>query len=341
VLLPKPAKCDGCHQTDHRDLNRVTGSADRLSSQCAYCHLGYRAGDGMRVARLVLPRPNLRFNHAVHAARNINCRQCHGEVQSLELATRDQLPRMAGCLRCHGIDSPAARGEAQGACETCHVTTSDGRLQTRFASGSLVPPRWMNNADHDADFIERHKLVAGADSDFCAKCHKESECVDCHDGRVRPRSVHPNDWLSLHAMASRQDEPNCTSCHRQQSFCLSCHQRSGVTMSGPVANFSQRGRFHPPPAIWSQGVRTDRHHAVEAQRNLDACVSCHSERDCTSCHATSALGGRGWDAASGSANGIDPHPAGFRARCRGALRKNARPCLSCHHPADPILDACR
>lgn len=331
VLLPPATRCDECHGTSHRDLSRVTALGDEPRSQCAYCHLGYREGDGPRVARVRIPKPNLKFDHAAHAARNIGCGQCHGAIQGLELATRDQLPRMAGCLRCHQ-GQEAARGDASGACRTCHLTEPDGTLRDRFSSGVLVPPAWMNAADHDADWIRRHKLVAGADSELCAQCHTERECVDCHDGRVRPRDVHPNDWLSLHAVAAVQNDPSCTSCHRQQSFCLQCHQRAGVTMSGPFGNASSRGRFHP--AGWTNGSRST--HAAEAQRNLNACVSCHTERDCTLCHATRAMGGGGWS------SGIDasPHPAGFLAQCGSALRKNPRSCLVCHHPADPNLSRC-
>ena len=81
-------------------------------------------------------------------------------------------------------------------------------------------------------------MVAANDSQFCANCHKEDFCVGCHDGRVRPRQVHPNDFLNMHAIAARQNSPTCTSCHHEQSFCLGCHQRSGVTMSGPLGNIA-------------------------------------------------------------------------------------------------------
>ena len=100
----------------------------------------------------------------------------------------------------------------------------------------------------------------------CGNCHSERECVDCHDGRVRPRSIHPNDFLSLHAVEAQKNGASCTSCHRQQSFCLSCHQRSGVAQSGPFENFLGRGRFHPPKSVWTDGPRSSRHHAWEAQR---------------------------------------------------------------------------
>jgi hypothetical protein len=109
-------------------------------------------------------------------------------------------------------------------------------------------------------------------------------------------------------------------------------------MSAPSAN---RGRFHPPPRVWTNGPVVGQHHGVEAQRNLDACVSCHSERDCVSCHATPSAGGTGWVGRNGDLRGLNPHPPGFSSRCATALRKNARPCLVCHHPADPTLEMCR
>jgi hypothetical protein len=337
-LLPSPARCDACHGSDHRNLGAVT-SGDELMGQCGFCHIGYRAQDGARVERLLVPEPNLKFDHAAHLSRNIGCEQCHGQVGELELATRDQLPRMRGCFRCHRAAEPA-RGEARGVCSTCHLTRRTGLLQTSFETGTLVPPSWLHDSRHDPDWIERHKRVAGADSRFCSNCHAEQYCTGCHDGRVRPRRVHPNDWLSMHPIAARQNNPTCTSCHRLQSFCVGCHQRAGITLSGPYARFAGRGSFHPPKEVWTDGPRGPGHHAWEAQRNLEACVSCHVERDCVICHGTTAVGGRG-TGASPIGLGANPHPPGFQARCGAALRKNARPCLVCHDPADQNLGRCR
>jgi hypothetical protein len=338
-LLPPPTRCDACHHSNHRNLSAVTSEPDFLISQCGFCHVGYKPGDGNKVARMRMPPPNLKMNHAAHLARNIGCAQCHGNVDSIELATRDQLPRMRGCFNCHQLPAPA-RGEARGECTTCHLTER-GLMKTAFASGRLVPPHWLHDAGHGADWIERHKRIAGNDSKLCATCHSEKYCVDCHDGRVRPRKVHPNDWISMHPMAARQNSPNCTSCHRQQSFCIGCHQRAGVTLSGPYENFAGRGRFHPPKSVWTDPPRSSGHHSWEAQRNLAACVSCHVERDCAICHSTGRVGGRGAGLPGDRGQGVNPHPVGFKDRCSGAMRRNARPCLVCHDPADPKLLECR
>lgn len=330
-LVPTAATCDGCHGTSHADPNHVRPGTDE-DGKCDTCHLGYREGDGNKVARFEIPKPNMRFDHQKHFARNINCRQCHGEVQELALATRDQLPRMRGCITCHQHPDAAARGTAKGDCETCHLpggANEGGRIRTVFASGTLMPPGWLRNASHGPDFVQRHKLVAANDSQFCASCHKEESCTACHDGRVRPRNIHPSDYLSMHAAEARLATQRCTSCHREQSFCLTCHQRLGVAQSGPPGA-RDSGRFHPPAAIWSDAPRKAGHHAFEAMRNLNACVSCHIERDCVVCH-----GGRGIGA------GFDPHPNGFAASCASQLRRNPRPCLVCHDPGSSAIARCR
>ncbi|RYZ01881.1 MAG: cytochrome c family protein [Myxococcales bacterium] len=351
LLLPPATRCDGCHGTNHRNKSAVTTDEPRPLGQCAYCHNGYDAKRPLLVARVLVPKPNLKFSHQKHVVgARMACASCHGKVEAVTLATRDQLPRMKQCVSCHVLGSSEAgnvrattgakRGRPSGACPTCHLTEPSGLLTTTFASGKMLPPPWLNDAGHGYDFIERHKRVAGDDSKFCASCHQERFCVGCHDGNVRPRKIHPNDFLSQHAMAARQNNPRCTSCHQQQSFCLTCHQRAGVAMSGPVGNFENRGRFHPPQSIWTEGARGPSHHAWEAERNLNACVSCHQERDCAMCHATRSAGGRGPNL-GGMGQGLNPHPVGFAGRCQEALRQNARPCLTCHVPSDPELLKCR
>ncbi len=334
-LLPKPTEtCDNCHDVDHGNPSQVKGGhggGKEPAGACNFCHVGAAAGDGGRVAPVVVPRANLRFSHQKHVVRNIQCGQCHGQVGELELATRDPLPRRAGCFRCHDM-SGAASGGAKGACTTCHLAQPDGRVQTAYGSRALIPPRWLHASGHDADWIERHKTVAADDSSFCASCHTTKECTDCHDGNVRPRKVHPNDWLSMHPQAARTDNPRCVSCHAEQTFCADCHRRVGVARDSPSGNRPTARRFHLPASEWTTAPRGPMHHSWEAMRNLNACVSCHSERDCATCHATKGLSG---------GQGVDPHPAGFVDRCGLAMRRNPRPCLVCHQSNDSSLRACR
>jgi hypothetical protein len=267
----------------------------------------------------------MRFSHKAHFDRNIGCGQCHGDAAQVELATRNDLPKMAACLRCHQMPGPA-RGSAKGECTNCHLTSPDGTLRTSFPTGRLLPPAWLHDAAHTPDFIERHKRVAADNSSLCATCHAEHFCTDCHDGRTRPRDVHPNDWITIHPVAARSDSPRCTSCHHEQSFCLDCHARAGVARVGP----SVRSTFHPAGWAGGAGGRGRGEHAWEAQRNLNACVGCHTERDCALCHASTGRRGLG----------VDPHPPGFASSCRTQLARNGRPCLVCHDPGSAELSRC-
>ncbi len=332
-LLPAPqATCDGCHDVDHGNPNFTDVRAGKEENgQCSFCHLGSTRGVGGRVARMVIPSPNLRFDHKKHLDRNIGCQQCHGRVEELELATREQLPRMAGCFSCHAMPGPS-QGAAKGDCKTCHLTEVTGKMVQTFATGELLPPDWLHLAGHTPDWIERHKTIAANDSGFCSNCHKEEQCAECHDGRVRERRVHPNDWISMHETAAKLDNPRCTSCHQQTSFCGDCHRRVGVARDGPTLNRPTSARFHPPREEWTTGPRGANHHAWEAQRNLNACVSCHSERDCATCHASRGLAG---------GQGVNPHPTNFAAKCAVAWSKNPRPCLVCHQSADASIASCK
>lgn len=206
--------------------------------------------------------------------------------------------------------------------------------QRRGLNGSELAQR----PAHEPGWIARHRSAAGADSGSCGRCHTERWCVDCHDGRVRPRTVHPGDWTVMHSVAARQRTGTCNSCHRRQSFCLPCHQRTGVSRSAPLAMLERQGRLHPPASVWSGSPRTPEHHGWQAQRRLADCVSCHTERDCAGCHASATVGARG--GATQLGQDTNPHPRGFSSWCRRVWRANARPCLVCHDSADPLLEGC-
>jgi len=199
-------------------------------------------------------------------------------------------------------------------------------MRTHFAEGDLLPPRWLFGMQHDRDWLVRHRWVGADHGDLCSACHEERDCSNCHDGRVRPPRVHPNDFLTTHPQLARRDSPRCTSCHAAQSFCLECHARIGVSpISAP--DVRSASRFHPPPSVWIEGpVR----HAIEARRSLMSCTSCHAERDCVVCHGALGVGG-----------GVSPHPPGFAATCASALRTNARACAICHGDLGALAMRCR
>jgi hypothetical protein len=310
LLVPREETCNPCHaaQTDRSAEGPAT---------CGACHVGYGEAGPRVVPESAFPRPRLHFSHAAHTAEP--CASCHEGVTESRLGTRDHLPTMRSCLRCHG----GARPTAPSACTTCHLAEPDGVLRTRFPEGAMNPPSWLGGMRHDADFLLRHRWIAADQGSTCASCHRESDCADCHDGRVRPRGVHPGDYLTTHAQEARRDQTRCTTCHSVQRTCLECHARLGLSpQSAPAVRASER--YHPPPAVWGRA------HGLEARRALGACVSCHAERDCVSCHGGLGVGG-----------GRSPHPPGFAAECGARLAQNARACVTCHGDVGALAARCR
>ncbi len=318
LLVPGEAACRGCHAIDRA---RPEGSGAGPSGACVACHPGYKPGTP--VARLSLPPPHLKFSHAAHAT--TTCQRCHGDLaaEGVGLATRDHLPRMETCLECHD----GARASA--ACTTCHLATAGGRVRTELPDGRLVPA--MGGAagtPHDADFRTHHARAAQMEAGACASCHEERFCADCHLGTAKPMDFHPGDYVTLHAVEARRGVPDCAACHTTQKFCVSCHERSGVGVRAD-AGFDRVGavnRFHP--AGWATlGVRGPDHHANEAQKNLEACTSCHREDFCLECHT-----------AEPARLGISPHGPGWRnsGRCRALAARNQRMCLRCHIELGPV-----
>jgi hypothetical protein len=330
LLVPREASCGPCHDAE-RDR------AAQTEATCGTCHVGFEpigsATDLPLPAAVVtastMPAPHLRFSHAAHVSRGQTCESCHVGIGDAELGTRAQLPTMRDCFTCHAPDGLALEGHespvAPFTCAGCHVSTPAGMLRTQFAEGEMVPPRWLAGMAHDHEWLVRHRWVAADQGPLCASCHRESECVDCHDGRVRPTRVHPGDYLSTHPVMARRDEPHCTSCHTTQQFCTECHARLGLS---PISAPDVRTpiRYHPPSAVWSRGPNL---HGLEARRSMQSCTSCHAEDDCVTCHGASGIG-----------VGVSPHPPGFAASCRAAMETNAHACATCHGDLETLRSRC-
>ncbi|HVZ73772.1 MAG TPA: cytochrome c3 family protein [Polyangia bacterium] len=341
VLIPAEAACRACHEIDRAAPTKAV-PAGSPAARCDACHIGDdgrgwlpRGATFATPDRVDVPRPNLKFNHAVHAARGIGCELCHANVSMKGLATRDDLPKMSLCLSCHDGKRAIAR------CPACHVTEPDGRLKTTLATaataaaggtGKLEPSGVLRGIDAHGPTFARDHAQAGREESYCLQCHKRSECVDCHGGTVRPFDIHPSDYVSLHAVDARRNVPDCSTCHRAQTFCVGCHQRTGVSAdpeggargvqpNNPFGTGTQLKRFHPPGWV-NEGGGGSSAHSDQARRNIRSCASCHREESCLACHSTDPTRGMN----------VSPHGPGFggTARCRALSQKNRRACLKCH-----------
>ena len=337
-LTPSEDTCGSCHKIDRDQPNKVAKPAAR----CDSCHLGTNPTNFAAPPRVEIPAPYIKFNHKVHVDRDIACARCHGTMADVDLGTRADLPRMPLCLECHN-QIVALKKKANAKCSTCHLTTVDGTLETEFPTGQLAPSGTLKGDAHTPDFATNHAQVAQQDEKYCESCHRRDFCLSCHNSVVKPLAFHGNDYVSIHAIDARKESLRCEGCHRKQTFCLGCHERSGlvdpsvIDAGNGLTKVQPPRRFHPPYNLWVNAPRTPDHHSWQAERNLKQCVSCHREETCLECHASSGAKVRGLPA--NQSFHVSPHPPAFAGsrQCRALAAKNGRVCLKCHAPDDGKL----
>lgn len=212
------------------------------------------------------------------------------------------------CVTCHTQES----------CLVCHVGTP------RVAQALVVAPpgseprprtRRIRPASHGADFSATHAAPASASPQTCAACHARPQCLDCHvpDPAGGAPGYHRAGFVATHAVQAYQRTASCSDCHNPAQFCSSCHAIAGLAS----ADVPLDAGYHDAKRFFAAG------HGQAARQSLESCVSCHTETDCMSCHATSTQGGRN----------LSPHGPGFEAeRLR---RRNPQVCTACHGAAIP------
>lgn len=333
--IPGHAVCESCH-------GDWIGSEEKPAAQkdCARCHKDLRKIPGTRTAtraaKMWIPAPNIKFDHAQHLEAGSECVTCHANVPKKGLATRDDFPTMDRCIACHKEKGVSIE------CKTCHITGVAGRMVTEFASGELMPLRYHASAVHTGDFLRAHAVPAQREPNYCKQCHGPEDCMECHDSVGRDTRYHPGDWIAVHGTKSRIDDVRCTSCHRQQSFCLDCHVRSGVATivqaSDPATITRRTVRVsgavatgpHPMAADGWLSPTSKNFHGFHATRSMNACASCHQEQYCVRCHASSFNGIRAVGERGGNPHGPNPE----RLKGSAAQGNAARACLKCHSPYD-------
>jgi hypothetical protein len=356
VLLPRAViedgkithpDCESCHDIDTAcpDGDCSKGKPVDPKSTCDVCHIGWEQAAPKRVEKPSFPAANLVFNHQNHIDRlltpikaanpkadaNNVCQTCHfsaatGSMDDVGLSTRFQLPKMETCLNCHNGSSASAE------CRTCHLTDPSGRLQLTFASVSLRPMQGDPlGLDHGPRYEFTHSTRAKIDRRTCNDCHKDDFCMSCHDALQKPLSVHPNDWITLHAAAAHMDTMNCQACHRYQSFCAACHERVGIGFNSDPTLRARNLSVHGDYQTWVN-IAGPGHHAIAAARDIQNCISCHREETCTACHATTKV--------NPGSRGVNPHAPGFKSICHTLATANNRACLKCHQDAELKMLGC-
>ena len=212
------------------------------------------------------------------------------------------------CVSCHTQES----------CLVCHVGTprvARGLITAASAPSRGAPTARRRPDSHGADFSEAHASPASARPQSCAACHAQPQCLDCHQPSPGDGSpgYHRAGFLASHPVQAYQREASCSDCHNQGQFCASCHAGAGLTQ----IDLPLDAGYHDAKRSFIAG------HGQAARQSLESCVSCHTETDCMSCHATSTLGGRNFN----------PHGPGFDAE--RLARRNPQMCTACHGGAIP------
>lgn len=276
IALGDVGRCSTCHVED----------------QCASCHVD--AGLNSTIQRvpaappsMVVPMPEVEYPiPADHET--VAFAQSHGNDAPAE------------CVTCHTSDD----------CVTCHVGAGSEVATGLLRRGDVRAPgadlvREVP-ASHETAFWSRvHGMRAASDDTGCLTCHEEeAECADCHEGPTGS-GFHPDRFLTGHAAEAAVIDADCSNCHSPERFCRECHVGNGMGSAGRLGP-----GFHDAEPIWLL------RHGQAARQQLETCVSCHKQTDCTQCHST--LG----------AFGVNPHRSGFdpeRARAR-----NPASCRACH-----------
>lgn len=337
----------------------TTAHYDAPDSACAQCHVpfweaprvpetrvaGWKAPTSHRGQQFIeqhgtlatVPGGGVAASCATCHARDF-CMACHvnapeeptiqalgPDPRSLALARSDlKAPashRAQGFLASHGTDAAATNARCavchtQESCTACHIVGPKAGTFVFAAGpgrGTGARVQRVRPASHGRDFTDAHAAPANAAPATCAGCHVREQCLDCHRPNAAAQAgYHPADFLSRHPVAAYSREVSCADCHNTGQFCQACHAQAGLRSTGTLG---ARGTFHDAGSGFLAG------HGQAARQSLESCVSCHSERDCMTCH--SGTGGRRFN----------PHGPGWNAD--RMKKQNPQMCTACHGAAVP------
>jgi len=112
--IPSVELCMNCHRVTKTESPQI----QKLTEI-------YKSGQPLAWVRIHTLPDHVTFDHRPHVNGGIACQTCHGEVQTMEVVSRQMSMRMSNCLGCHRDpaaalpkDSPIHRAAEH--CSACH-----------------------------------------------------------------------------------------------------------------------------------------------------------------------------------------------------------------------------
>lgn len=257
--------CSRCHAPEaaHGDMPALT--------ECDKCH-SPRARKPARIRRVITG--DLRFRHGNHRTdvrgKPIRCIDCHSDTRSVRSITAHLDMDTGVCVACHDDPERTPSSKRMRVCQTCHSGRSSG-FEVLAPRSHL--PRLERPEDHTLAFRRGHGEDARQNATRCARCHtfmsgaSRDVCDECH--QIMQPHDHGLSWREFdHGPEASARADACATCHKG-SFCGGCH--------------SLLPRSHRPLMAFAQ----EGGHALAAQINIRACITCHDPTDpnqCRRCH---------------------------------------------------------
>jgi len=271
--------CESCHNL--KNPQKVLKTNNKT---CNECHKS-----NPKIHYFTLKDKNgIKFKHESHQF--LSCNTCH--IVKKETISN---PNMKTCTSCHDSKENTSKPD----CASCHTYN---KIFVTHYKDKIYKPISHQKFNYKTKHIVKNE-------NYCLQCHKKSYCLDCHSSSSKFNSsnkFHPIDYLAIHKYEKNLN--SCKSCHQKENDCKSCHQKAGIDTTDLV---KQNRKYRVHKENWD--------HGKAAYKNINNCVSCHTENDCKSCHQTE----------------INPHKK-VKNICKRSV-KQKRSCEKCH---ERVKDVC-
>lgn len=270
----KYISCISCH-----DIKNPQKMLQTNKKTCEKCHQS--KNNNKKYVFKLKDTNGIKFNHELHYF--LSCSNCH-TINENNITK----PEMKTCNNCHNPKTNSNKPN----CATCH--TYNKKFITHYKN-KIYKPLSHNKFNYKIKHIVTNE-------NYCLQCHQKSYCLKCHNSLSKFNSTekfHPLDYITIHKYEKNLN--SCSSCHKQEKDCKACHQKSGIDTSN-LEKQNREYRIHPKN--WN--------HGNAAYKNINSCVSCHTENDCLSCHKKDE----------------NPHKK-VKNICKRAVREK-RSCEKCH-----------